>query len=400
MNLSKKQKLFLQVFLCLCISCLFLSFAIQRQPVGCFSILSLKNGKKVTIQPKSYHQLLCYLDAWCDKDTFFLIEGNRDMNLCYIMQYNMQGKKLSEYKLPVFSYLIQGNEKCIPCAFYPVQKRFFYVEEETWARERLYYYDLDSGEKGMIVGVEANDEIKNVRVVNETLLLVDAYDSSKKTLYLIDIEEKKLVATWESTDDGWCGVDISLNVSLSRLAVFPVKSNNIDVYDSSTLQHLFSIPKNPMANCFAFSPSGNIILKLFYGDSKISFAVEDIFRKTSEIIFSVPVENYSIFDMQFYSDEIILIHLGEYNKKYAQDWLQHKYAVEQLWLFDLREKKIIQKYPVSVRNYSKIQGDYWIWEDNSREWLLLFTNCRLLNILFDFSKRFIDEYFSWSVEVN
>ena len=35
-------------------------------------------------------------------------------------------------------------------------------------------------------------------------------------------------------------------------------------------------------------------------------------------------------------------------------------------MFDLRKKKIIQRYPVRVRNHSKIQGDYWIGEDNSR----------------------------------
>ena len=106
MKLSRKQKLILKIFLCLCISCLFLLFATWRQPVGCFSILSLKTGKKVTIQPKLHDGVLNYLDAWCDKDTFFLTEGYRDLKLCYIMQYNMQGKKLSEYKLPFFTHSI------------------------------------------------------------------------------------------------------------------------------------------------------------------------------------------------------------------------------------------------------------------------------------------------------
>lgn len=386
MQLSRKKKLFVKIFFCLCISCLFLLFAGCRQPVGCFSILSLKTGKKVTIQPKFRDDLLNYLDAWCDKDTFFLTEGNRNMKLCYIMQYNMQGKKLSEYKLPFFTHSITGCAEGNLCAFYPAQKRFFYVEHGYTANQKLFYYDLDSGEKGMIDGIETEDaEIKNVCVVTETLLLVDAFYHtipSKKILYLIEIKEKKLVATREIPRVGWGGKDISLNISLSRLAVFPGDSNNIDVYDSRTLQHLFSIPQNTSFAGFALSPSGNIILQNFIGDGKykISLSVANNLWKTSEIIFSVPTEDYCILNSQFYSDEIILLHLFESNKNYASDHLQDKHAVEQLWLFDLRKKKIIQRYPVRVRNYSKIQGDYWIWEDISRERLCSLSNCRLFNI--------------------
>ncbi|MBE6390361.1 MAG: hypothetical protein E7043_09370 [Lentisphaerae bacterium] len=383
MKLSRKQKLILKIFLCLCISCLFLLFATWRQPVGCFSILSLKTGKKVTIQPKLHDGVLNYLDAWCDKDTFFLTEGNRDMKLCYIMQYNMQGKKLSEYKLPFFTHSITGYGEGNLCAFYPAQKRFFYAED---GNATYHYYDLDSGEKGMIDGIETEDvAIKDVCVVNETLLLVDAFYNtvpSKKILYLIDIKEKKLVATREIPCVGWGGKDILLNISLSRLAVFPSGSNNIDVYDSRTLRHLFSIPKDTCCTDFAFSPSGNIMLQNFAGDNtyNIALSVENNHWEKPEIIFSLLSEDYLIINLQFYSDKTVLIHLFESNKKYASDWLQDKHAVEQLWLFDLRKKKIIQKYPVQVRHHSKIQGDYWIWEDVSRERLCSLSNCRLFNI--------------------
>ena len=386
MKLSRKQKLILKIFLCLCISCLFLLFATWRQPVGCFSILSLKTGKKVTIQPKLPNGLLNYLDAWCDKDTFFLTEGYWDLKLCYIMQYNMQGKKLSEYKLPFYTDSITGYGVTNLCAFYPAQKRFFYAEDGYVAYQKLYYYDLDSGEKGIIDGIETEDvAIKTVCVVNETLLLVDAFYNtvpSKKILYLIDIKEKKLVATREipRVERGWN--DISLNISLSRLAVFPSGSNNIDVYDSRTLRHLFSIPKDTCYSDFAFSPSGNIMLQNFAGDNtyNIALSVENNHWEKPEIIFSLLSEDYFIFDLQFYSDKTVLIHLSERNKKYASDWLQEKHAVEQLWLFDLRKKKIIQKYPVQVRHHSKIQGDYWIWEDVSRERLWSFCNSKSFNI--------------------
>ncbi len=278
------------------------------------------------------------------------------------MQYSMQGEKLLEYELPFFTHSIStyGAEPC--CAFYPDLKLFFYVEdlngEPRTSEERVFYYDLDSGEKGMIAGIEGKDiAISRFYVVNETLLLVDAccHSADKGMLYLIDTREKKLVAVQEIPYPA----KVSADVSLSRLAVFTINSKVIDIYDLRTLKHLFGIPQNNalyLTDC-AFSPSGNIMLQAGLGDNGDEIClsgVKDGHWENSPSIFFVSTEEYFILEPQFYSDRIILFQLSGN---------QNKYAWQQLCFFDFNEKKIVRKYPVSVWGYSKLQGDYFIWEN-------------------------------------
>ena len=363
MAFFRTEKEFLKTFLYLCAVGVFLFLTgCSYGPNMTCSIFSLKDGTKITIPKKFWDVRLNYLEACADKDTVYLTTRDPEKTRCYIMQYNMQGEKLQEFELPFFtdSILTYGAEPC--CAFYPAQKLFLYEEDlnedPKIFEDRVFYYDLGSGEKGMIAGIGGKDiVIKQFYVINETLLLVNAFchTAKKGILYFIDIKEKKLAATREIPYLSHVTVDIPL----SRLAVFVRDSKNIDIYDLRTLKHLFAIPQKTalyLTDC-AFAPSGNIMLQAGLGDNldRIFLSVaKDKHWENTPCIFSVSTKEHYVLDPQFYSDQIILFRLSD-NK--------NRPSSHQLCFFDLREKKIIKKYPVSPRGYSKLQGDYLIWED-------------------------------------
>ena len=363
MAFFRTEKEFLKTFLYLCAVGVFLFLTgCSYGPNMTCSIFSLKDGAKITIPKKFWDVRLNYLEACADKDTVYLTTRDPEKTRCYIMQYNMQGEKLQEFELPFFtdSILTYGAEPY--CAFYPAQKLFLYEEDlnedPKIFEDRVFYYDLGSGEKGMIAGIGGKDiVIKQFYVINETLLLVNAicHTAKKGILYFIDIKEKKLAATREIPYLSHVTVDIPL----SRLAVFVRDSKNIDIYDLGTLKHLFAIPQNTalyLTDC-AFAPSGNIMLQAGLGDNldRIFLSVaKDKHWENTPCIFSVSTKEHYVLDPQFYSDQIILFRLSD-NK--------NRPSSHQLCFFDLREKKIIKKYPVAPRGYSKLQGDYLIWED-------------------------------------
>ena len=152
---------------------------------------------------------------------------------------------------------------------------------------------------------------------------------------------------------------VAVNIPLSQFSVFQAYNKKIDVYDLRTLKHLFAIPECPdlyVTNC-AFSPSGNVMLQGGFGDNRKEiclFVARNNRWEFAGRIFGVSIKEYFILDPNFYSDQIILFRLSD-NK--------NSLSPGQLCFFDLREKKIIKKYPVSPRGYSKLQGDYLIWED-------------------------------------
>ena len=363
MNLSDKQKTFLTIGLYLCIVGVFLFLTgCSYGPNMTCSIFSLKDGTKVTIQKKFWDVRLNYLEACTDKDTFYLITRDPEKTRCYIMQYNIYGEKLREYELPFFtdSILTYGGEP--RCAFYPAQKLFLYEddlnEDPKISDHRVCYYDLGSGEKGMIPGIEEKDiAIKQFYVINEKLLLVNAsyHTADKGMLYLINIKEKKLAAVQEIPYPS----NVTVDIPLSRLSVFKFNSKVVNIYDLRTLKHLFAIPQNTalyLTDC-AFAPSGNVMLQAGLGDSREAICLsiaENNHWKNTPCIFSVSTKENFVICPQFYSDQIILFRLSD-NK--------NSLSPGQLCFFDLREKKIIKKYPVSPRGYSKLQGDYLIWED-------------------------------------
>ena len=162
MNLSDTQKTFLTIGLYLCTVGVFLFLTgCSYGPNMTCSIFSLKDGTRVTIQKKFWDVRLNYLEACTDKDTVYLTTRDPEKTRCYIMQYNIYGEKLREYELPFFtdSILTYGGEP--RCAFYPAQKLFLYEddlnEDPKISDHRVCYYDLGSGEKGMIPGIEEKD---------------------------------------------------------------------------------------------------------------------------------------------------------------------------------------------------------------------------------------------------
>ena len=210
----------------------------------------------------------------------------------------------------------------------------------------------------MIPGIEEKDiAIKQFYVINEKLLLVNAsyHTADKGMLYLINIKEKKLAAVQEIPYPS----NVTVDIPLSRLSVFKFNSKVVNIYDLRTLKHLFAIPQNTalyLTDC-AFAPSGNVMLQAGLGDSREAICLsiaENNHWKNTPCIFSVSTKEHYVIDPQFYSDQIILFRLSD-NK--------NSLSPGQLCFFDLREKKIIKKYPVSPRGYSKLQGDYLIWED-------------------------------------
>ena len=210
----------------------------------------------------------------------------------------------------------------------------------------------------MIPGIEEKDiAIKQFYVINEKLLLVNAsyHTADKGMLYLINIKEKKLAAVQEIPYPS----NVTVDIPLSRLSVFKFNSKVVNVYDLRTLKHLFAIPQNTalyLTDC-AFAPSGNVMLQAGLGDSREAICLsitENNHWKNTPCIFSVSTKEHFVICPQFYSDQIILFRLSD-NK--------NSLSPGQLCFFDLREKKIIKKYPVSPRGYSKLQGDYLIWED-------------------------------------
>ena len=362
MKLSDKQKVFFKIFLCLCIYSVFIFLA------GCSygsnmtcSILSLKSGYTVTIQKKFHDIRLNFLESSSGEDSFFLITGDPEKKHCYIMQYNMQGEKHREYKLPFFTHSILTYGGDPRCAFYPAQKRIFHVEnvskEPQISQDRLFYYDLDSGTKGMISGIDGKDfAITGLYVLDENLLLVNSSCNTarKGFLYLVNIKEKKLAAMQEIPSPA----QVAVNIPLSQFSVFQAYNKKIDVYDLRTLKHLFAIPECPdlyVTNC-AFSPSGNVMLQGGFGDDRDEiclFVARNNRWEFAGRIFGVSTKEYFILDPNFYSDQIILFLLSKPNRS----------TPKQLCFFDLREKKIVKKYPAPVWGYSKRQGDYLIWED-------------------------------------
>ena len=362
MAFFRTEKEFLKNFLYLCTVGVFLFLTgCSYGPNMTCSIFSLKDGTKVTIQKKFWDVRLNYLEACTDKDTFYLITRDPEKTRCYIMQYNIYGEKLREYELPFFtdSILTYGAEP--RCAFYPAQKLFLYKddlnEDPTISQDRVCYYDLGSGEKGMIPGIEEKDiAIKQFYVINEKLLLVDAFchTAKKGFLYLVNIKEKKLAAMREIPYPA----QVAVNIPLSQFSVFQAYNKKIDVYDLRTLKHLFAIPECPdlyVTDC-AFSPSGNVMLQGGFGDDRDEiclFVARNNRWEFAGRIFGVSIKEYFILDPNFYSDQIILFLLTNPNRS----------TPKQLCFFDLREKKIVKKYPAPVWGYSKRQGDYLIWED-------------------------------------
>ena len=151
---------------------------------------------------------------------------------------------------------------------------------------------------------------------------------------------------------------VAVNIPLSQFSVFRAYNKKIDVYDLRTLKHLFAIPECPdlyVTNC-AFSPSGNVMLQGGFGDDRDEiclFVARNNRWEFAGRIFGVSTKEYFILDPNFYSDQIILFLLSNPNRS----------TPKQLCFFDLREKKIVKKYPAPVWGYSKRQGDYLIWED-------------------------------------
>ena len=362
MNLSDKQKAFFKIFLCLCIHSVFILLAgCSYGPNMTCSIFSLKDGTRVTIQKKFWDVRLNYLEACTDKDTFYLITRDPEKTRCYIMQYNIYGEKLREYELPFFTHSILTYGGDPRCAFYPAQKRIFHVEnvskEPQISQDRLFYYDLDSGTKGMISGIDGKDfAITGLYVLDENLLLVNSFchTARKGFLYLVNIKEKKLAAMREIPYPS----NVTVDIPLSHLSVFKFNSKVVNIYDLRTLKHLFAIPQNTalyLTDC-AFAPSGNVMLLGGLGDDRDEiclFVARNNRWEFAGRIFGVSTKEYFILDPNFYSDQIILFLLSNPNRS----------TPKQLCFFDLREKKIVKKYPAPVWGYSKRQGDYLIWED-------------------------------------
>jgi WD40 repeat protein len=209
----------------------------------------------------------------------------------------------------------------------------------------------------MISGIEGKDfAITGLYVLDENLLLVNSSCNTarKGFLYLVNIKEKKLAAMQEIPSPA----QVAVNIPLSQFSVFQAYNKKIDVYDLRTLKHLFAIPECPdlyVTNC-AFSPSGNVMLQGGFGDDRDEiclFVARNNRWEFAGRIFGVSTKEYFILDPNFYSDQIILFLLANPNRS----------TPKQLCFFDLREKKIVKKYPAPVWGYSKRQGDYLIWED-------------------------------------